>query len=125
MNKKIPGRDAISGLISSSSVIPIFSIEDKIVLKEVPMRILFLQSYSELSNQGFELRLKEQSTDLHYSFKYKKKKKNGEMFLFSNDDDYLKIILDIKQDKRKSKNFEFDLSDEGTMYEMMLLNQLK
>ena len=125
MNKKIPGRDAVSGLISANSIFPIFSIEDKIVLKEVPMRILFLQSYSESSNQGFELRLKEQSTDLQYSFKYEKNKKNGKLFLFTNDTDFLKIILDIKQDKRKSKNFEFDVGDEGMMYEMMMLNQLK
>ena len=125
MNKKIPGKNAISGLISSKSVVPIFSIEEKIVLKEVPMKIMFLQSYSKSLNQGFELRLQDPSSAVQYSFKYIMNKRNGKLFLFSNDEDYLKIILDIKEDKRKSKNFEFELGNEGMMYEMMLLNQIK
>ncbi len=125
MNKRIPERRAVSGLVSTQKNIPVFSMDDKIVLKIAPLKALFLQSYKQDGLKGFEFEFTEPENNFKYSFKYIKNKKNGKLFLFTNDDGFSKIIFDIKDDKRKSKNFEFMLGDEGMKYELMLLDKLK
>jgi hypothetical protein len=125
MNKKVSGRDAVSGLMTKYSRTPVFSINDKIVLKRIPMKLLFLNSNSNENVQGFEIEIKDEDSDLNYSFKFIKEKKNGKLFINSEDKDYMNTILEIKEDKRKSKNFSFTNGDEGQMYEMMILKKLK
>ena len=39
-------------------------------------------------------------------------KKDGNMLLFSKDETFMSSINEIKADKRKSKNFRFDIADE-------------
>ena len=125
MNKKVSGRDAVSGLMTKYSRTPVFSINDKIVLKRIPMKLLFLNSNSNENVQGFEIEIKDEDSDLNYSFKFIKEKKNGKLFINSEDKDYMNTILEIKEDKRKSKNFSFTNGDEGQMYEMMILKKIK
>ena len=125
MNKKVSGRDAVSGLMTKYSRTPVFSINDKIVLKRIPMKLLFLNSNSNENVQGFEIEIKDEDSDLNYSFKFIKEKKNGKLFINSEDKGYMSTILEIKEDKRKSKNFSFTNGDEGQMYEMMILKKLK
>ena len=74
MNKKIADRDAISGFITKYSRTPVFSINEKIVLKRIPMTMLFLQSGTEESVQGFEIDIQDESLDLNYSYKFIKRK---------------------------------------------------
>ena len=125
MNKKVSGRDAVSGLMTKYSRTPVFSINDKIVLKRIPMKLLFLNSNSNENVQGFEIEIKDEDSDLNYSFKFIKEKKNGKLFINSEDKGYMNTILEIKEDKRKSKNFSFTNGDEGQMYEMMILKKIK
>jgi hypothetical protein len=40
-------------------------------------------------------------------------KKDGDLGIYSNDDTFKKTISDIKTDKRKTKNFKFDLIKDG------------
>jgi hypothetical protein len=40
-------------------------------------------------------------------------KKVGDLGFFSNDETFKKTITDIKPDKRKAKNFKFDVIEEG------------
>lgn len=125
MNKKVSGRDAVSGLMTKYSRTPVFSINDKIILKRIPMKLLFLNSNSNENVQGFEIEIKDEYSNLNYSFKFIKEKKNGKLFINSEDKGYMSTILEIKEDKRKSKNFSFTNGDEGHMYEMMILKKLK
>ena len=125
MNKKIADRDAVSGFITKYSRTPVFSINEKIVLKRIPMTMLFLQSGTEESVQGFEIDIQDESSDLNYSYKFIKEKKNGKLFIYSPDVGYMNTILTIKEDKRKSKNFTFTDGDEGKMYELMRLKKIK
>jgi len=39
-------------------------------------------------------------------------KKDGNMLLYSKDETFMSSINEIKADKRKSKNFRFDIADE-------------
>ena len=75
--------------------------------------------------QGFEIEIKDEPSDLNYSFKFIKEKKNGKLFTYSSDAGFMNIITDIKEEKRKSKNFSFTDGDEGKMYEMMILKKIK
>ncbi len=125
MNKKISERDAVSGLMTKYARTPVFSINDKIVLKRIPMTILFLQSGTNEFVQGFEIEIKDEPSDLNYSFKFIKEKKNGKLFTYSSDAGFMNLITDIKEEKRKSKNFSFTDGDEGKMYEMMILKKIK
>ena len=88
------------------------------------MTMLFLQSGTEESVQGFEIDIQDESSDLNYSYKFIKEKKNGKLFIYSPDVGYMNTILSIKEDKRKSKNFTFTDGDEGKMYELMRLKKL-
>ena len=114
----------ISGLKSKYSKIPVFSMNDEIILKRLPMTMLILQSYSEESNQGFELLFDDASGKNKYSFKYLKNKKNGKLIIESTDLGLMRLINDIKEDKRKSKNFTFTEADEGKMFEIMYLYKI-
>ena len=125
MNKKVSGRDAVSGLMTKYSRTPIFSINDKIVLKRIPMKLLFLKSNSNENVQGFEIEIATDDSTLDYSFKFIKEKRNGKLFVNSKDAGYMNTILEINEDKRKSKNFSFTNGDEGMMYEMMILKKIK
>ena len=125
MNKKVAERDAISGLMTKYKRTPVFSINDKIILKRIPMRLLFLQSASNESVQGFEMEIIDELSDLNYSFKYFKEKKNGKLLIQSFDPGYIKNITDIKEEKRKSKNFSYTDAEEGVMYELMLIKKIK
>jgi hypothetical protein len=40
-------------------------------------------------------------------------KKDGTLLFYANDDIFNKSIMDIKPDKRKSKNFNFDIAEDA------------
>ena len=42
-------------------------------------------------------------------------KKDGNMLLYSKDETFMSSINEIKPDKRKSKNFRFDIADEAQL----------
>jgi hypothetical protein len=124
VNIEVGEEGPISGLKSKYSKIPVFSMNDEIVLKRLPMTMLVLQSNSEESNQGFELLFDDASGKNKYSFKYLKNKKNGKLIIESSDLGLMRLINDIKEDKRKSKNFTFTEADEGKMFELMYLKKI-
>jgi hypothetical protein len=44
---------------------------------------------------------------------YNMDKKDGDLGFYSNDETFKKTISEIKSDKRKTKNFKFDLIPDG------------
>jgi hypothetical protein len=71
----------------------------------------YLQSFSDESDPGFawELSLMD---DTKYFMHYSMIKRDGELRIFATDKALNDAIIAIKPDKRKTKNFNFDIMDE-------------
>jgi hypothetical protein len=46
-------------------------------------------------------------------------KKDGDLGFYSNDETFKKTITDIKPDKRKTKNFKFDVIEDGNALNLL------
>jgi hypothetical protein len=94
--------------------IVLISLEDKPVLKELDMNIILHQTNSDASNQGLMMKWTN-ANNKDYFINYKMDKKDGEMLLYAKDEAFNTSISEIKPEKKKSKNFKFDLADETSL----------
>ena len=94
--------------------IVLISLEDKPVLKELDMNIILHQTNSDASNQGLMMKWTN-ANNKDYLINYKMDKKDGEMLLYAKDEAFNTSISEIKPEKKKSKNFKFDLADETSL----------
>ncbi len=94
--------------------IAIIALEDKPVLKEIDMNIILHQTNADASNQGLMMKWTN-ANNKDYLINYKMDKKDGEMLLYAKDDAFNTSISEIKPEKKKSKNFKFDLADETSL----------
>ena len=83
------------------------------VLKQVELHQFYLQSFSDETAPGFKWELS-LLDDTKYFMNYEMVKRDGELLLFTNDKTVNETILAIKPEKRKTKNFKFDVMDEVT-----------
>lgn len=97
--------------IKAKNKVAIIGLEDRVVLKEVDFNMVFHQTTIDNSYQGFAFRWAT-SNNKDYVLNYSMDKKDGNMLLFSKDETFMSSINEIKADKRKSKNFRFDIADE-------------
>lgn len=97
--------------IKAKNKVAIIGLEDRVVLKEVDFNMVFHQTNTDNSYQGFIFRWAT-ANNKDYVLNYSMDKKDGNMLLFSKDETFMSSINEIKADKRKSKNFRFDLADE-------------
>ena len=97
--------------IKAKNKLAIIGLEGKVVLKEVDFNMVFHQTNTDKSNQGFGFRWST-ANDKDYVLSYSMDKKDGNMLLYSKDETFTNSINDIKPDKRKSKNFRFDIADD-------------
>ena len=97
--------------VKAKNKVAIIGLEDKVVLKEVDFNMVFHQTNIDESNQGFGFRWMT-SNNKEYVLNYSMDKKDGTMLLYSKDEMFTNSITTIKADKRKSKNFMFDIADE-------------
>ena len=81
--------------------------------------MIFHQTNTDQSNQGFGFRWMT-SNNKEYVLNYSMDKKDGTMLFYSKDEDFTNSISNIKSEKRKSKNFRFDIADE-TQLKLILL----
>lgn len=99
------------GIISSSNNTSLVSIYGKPILKAMPIKMSFSQVYSEnVSGDRFGLYLNA-AVGKDYYFEYAMTKKDGEMKIFSEDEDFGNKINALKADKRKYKNFVYEFTD--------------
>ena len=105
--------------MKAKNKVAIIGLEDKVVLKEVDFNMVFHQTNIGESNQGFGFRWMT-SNNKEYVLNYSMDKKDGTMLLYSKDEMFTNSISTIKADKRKSKNFMFDIADE-TQLKLILL----
>jgi len=97
--------------IKAKNKVAIIGLEDRVVLKELDFNMVFHQTNIDNSYQGFAFRWAT-ANNKDYVLNYSMDKKDGNMLLFSKDETFMSSINEIKADKRKSKNFRFDIADE-------------
>jgi hypothetical protein len=84
---------------------------NNIVMKQVPIKAFFGQMYSENEiGDKFGLYLNA-AVGMDYYFEYAMTKEEGDMKIFSEDEDFANAINAIKSDKRKAKNFIYEYTD--------------
>jgi hypothetical protein len=97
--------------IKAKNKVAIIGLEDRVVLKELDFNMVFHQTNIDNSYQGFAFRWAT-ANNKDYVLNYSMDKKDGNMLLYSKDETFMGSINEIKADKRKSKNFRFDIADE-------------
>jgi len=95
------------GLISSDENAYIVSIYGKPVYKKVPFKVFFQKSQKELTADKFGLQINVPTLD--YYFDYTMEKKDGLMKILSGDTEFTDKMSAIKDDKKKIKNFKYEL----------------
>jgi hypothetical protein len=112
-NVKASAKKVDKGLISVNNQVGLVSINGIPVLKQVEWHQFYLQSFSDEAAPGFtwDLTLFD---DTKYFMNYSMVKRDGDLTIFTNDKTVSDAILAIKPEKRKTKNFKFDVMDEVT-----------
>lgn len=99
------------GLISYGDNGGVVSVYGKPVNKAIPIKMTFSQVYSEnVSGDRFCLYLNA-AVSKDYYFEYSLTKKDGDMKIFSEDEDFGNKLTSLKADKRKYKNFIYEFTD--------------
>jgi hypothetical protein len=106
------GRKIEKGIIAKQKQVGLVSVNGAPILKMVDLQMFFNQTYSEESGQCFYFNFDTPAEKKYFMF-YTMDKKDGDLGIYSNDDTFKKTISDIKTDKRKTKNFKFDLIKDG------------
>jgi hypothetical protein len=96
------------GLISSTESAVLVNMYEKPIMKYVPMRAFFQQIYSEAGGDRFGLQIDIPLRD--YYFDYSMNKKDGEMRIISGDAEFNNAVSSIKEEKRKTKNFRYEVT---------------
>lgn len=97
------------GIITNTNEAVLVNMYEKPILKSVPLRAFFQQIYSEAGGDKFGIQIMIPGGSDYY-FDYSMNKKDGEMRIISNDSDLNAAVNGIKEEKRKTKNFKFEVS---------------
>jgi len=107
-----PDLNNFKGLITNVESAVLVSIYEKPVMKYVPFNAFFQQKYSQVGGDWFAF-----SIDIpggaDYFFNYSMGKKEGIMDIMTGDNELSSLISSLKDDKRKSKNFSYQLGQGG------------
>ena len=106
------------GLQSNSGNAYLVGIYKKSIMKNIPIRIFMEQITNEKKigdKFAFHFSL---PNEKKYFFQYQMEKKNGIMLIDTNDESFEKLINDIKPDKRKIKNFRYEITKEKIYYNL-------
>ena len=95
------------GLITNVESAVLVSIYNEPVMKYVPFKAFFNQVYSKAGSDGFSLYINIPG-GRDYFFDYTIKKKEGLMRIKTGDQELSSKLLEMKDDKRKKKNFKYE-----------------
>ncbi len=98
------------GLITKNNKVGVLGMNGIALTKEIDFQWFCNQTYSKESGQGFSMMFT-LPNDRFYFLNYTMDKKDGTLLFHTPDAAFSKIITDIKPDKRKSKNFSYDIAD--------------
>jgi hypothetical protein len=96
------------GLISSNTSAVLVNMYEKPVLKYIPTQMFFQQLGPLMGGDRFGVLVNIPGLD--YYFDYRMNKKDGEMRIISGDKDFSDAVTAIKEEKRKTKNFKYELT---------------
>lgn len=100
------------GLITSNTTAILLNMYEKPVMKFIPMKVFFQQqgpvSGGDRLGVYFDI-----PGGYDYYFDYRLNKKDGEMRIITGDKELADGVNSIKEDKRKTKNFKYEISTQG------------
>lgn len=109
-----------NGLISKGNEAVLVSFFEQPVLRSVPTKAYFQQNYSEnVTGDRFGIFFSIPG-GMDYFFDYGMTKRDGELKVITNDTDYEKTINEMKEDKRKSKNFNYQATLDRVMLSIFM-----
>ncbi len=97
------------GLISNAPTAVLVNMYEKPVLKQVPMKCFFQQMGPLSGGDKFNL-LIDIPGGLDYYFDFTQIKKDGTLRIISGDETFTSAVNGIKEDKRKIKNFRYEIT---------------
>ena len=101
------------GLITNVESAVLVSMYGQPVMKYVPLKAFFMQSYSGLRSDRFMTSMSIPAGP-DYFFHYKMDgKKDGMLSILTGDGEFSAIINAIKEDKRKKRNFNYEISTQS------------
>lgn len=103
-----------TGLITNVQSAVLVNMYGKPVLKYVPFRAFYQQVYSGSTADAFTM-LIDIPGGREYLFSYLMAKKDGVMSIVTSDTDFSAALQAMKEDKRKSKNFKYELSSQSIL----------
>ena len=99
------------GLISSEPTAYIVNMYDKPVYKKVPFKVFYQKAYSDFQMDKFGLQINVPTLD--YYLDYSTDKKGGTMRILSGDLEFVEKLNNIKEEKKKIKNFKYQHETAG------------
>jgi hypothetical protein len=99
------------GLITSKKSAILVNCFGQPVFREVDFEAFFMQTFSNISNDKMMLYFGLSGSKIYY-LDYTMMKKDGEMRIVSSDKDFVSGVNAIKEEKRKSKNFSWGITDQ-------------
>ncbi len=111
--KSIPGSKDEKGLMSSVEGAAIVNLYGKGVMRQVIFRSFFEQIYS-LNGDHFAFNM-DVPGGSYYLFDYHMEKKDGKLSIYTSDAELSTAINAIKEDKRKEKDFSYEISTNSVL----------
>lgn len=99
-----------TGLITNVQSAVLVNMFGKPVMKYVPFRAFYQQIYSGGGGDKFSA-LIDIPGGMDYMFSYSMVKKDGLMLISSGDPEFSAALNDLKEEKRKSKNFKYEVTN--------------
>ena len=97
------------GLITDVESAVVVSVFDKSVMKYFPVKAFMQQIYSGSGGDKFGLLISNPAGS-EYFLSYGMNKKDGELFIYSGDVELEAAINELKPDKRKAKDFSYEIT---------------
>lgn len=114
-----PSNSGENGFITESNEAFLVNFYDKPIMKMVPFKAAFLHANSQ-ENSGNSFAFHINPPMKEYLFDYRMSKKDGEMKIYTSDAELINSLTSMKDDKRKSKNFKYEITT-NTLYLTKLL----
>jgi hypothetical protein len=108
--KSINKEDEFRGLVSSKIEGSLVSLYSEPVLKSLPVQVAF---YRSATGNRFGINIEVPAGKMYF-FNYELKKKDGVMQIYTSDKELEEKIAALKPDKKKVKNFEYDITSNPT-----------
>ncbi len=107
-----PSENNFKGIITTVPSAILVNMFDKPVMKYVPLKAFFQQKYSGAGGDWFGIAI-DGPPGKEYFFNYTMGRKEGVLDIMTDDNELSTAISSLKEDKRKSKNFVYQLGQGG------------